>query len=222
MRSDEKKLYGNDRFLWSQEVIANYADSLHYGPGLDCIEQLCSKLGRRISLLDAGAASGAFHAILNNRKIAHDYTACDINRILLAKGKEHFSLSSAIQCDIAALPFKADSFDAVVCYGTIFNIEKWEKALAELLRVSISLTVVNFLAPPLGSNSLRPRGVLPGQYIWMLNMEEFRSCLERYKLPRPDMLLSWQVPLNRKTAYPTFRGLDYRLEFTGIWFGNQP
>lgn len=217
MITPAEKLYGDDRFLWSDRTLENYSRSLHYGPGLDALGILAQELTREISVVDVGAASGAFHDLMRRRCIPHRYTACDINRALLQKGAPYYGIEHMLQCDMRALPFPSGTFDAVVCYGTIFNVEEWERALSELFRIASTLVIANFLSPPFGSNSMRLKGTQPGQYVWVLNPGHFRTALEEAGLPQPDHLLAWHVPLNREADYPVFRGIDYRLERTAIW-----
>ena len=206
-----------DRFLWDENTISRYADSLHYGPGLDIIRDFAAKGGRSLSILDAGCGSGAFHKILRHRHVEHEYTGCDISSTLLSRGKKFYGINRFVQCDIVDLPFQNNSFDVVAAYGIVYSIDAFEKVLKELMRVSRGVLIVNLLAPPLGWNSMRVKGILKDQYVWMLNPSHWKEYLDAYSIPAPDQTVTWQVPLNTQGDYPVYRGIPYRLEQTHVW-----
>lgn len=92
-------------------------------------------------VLEVGCGNGAGAESLVTRWQATHVTATDIDDESL--GRTQFYLDNHLQphqfsvrrADLAALPFPAARFDAVVSHGVLHHMENWRAGLAEISRV---------------------------------------------------------------------------------------
>ena len=206
-------------FIYSEERIHAFSNSLHFGPVLDLVEDMSRRYERPLQILDVGCASGAFSAMLAVRQINNiQYSGIDMSISRLSEGHKYYEIENLIQADCFNLPFLSNSFDIVMAMGVLYTLPSPAEAIHELLRVCGGLCVINTLGVPAGSNSEYRRGIMGENHrITLLNPAHWKDFLQKYNLPVPDRSLAWAVPTNTKGTYPVYRGSDYRLEWLHIW-----
>ena len=87
--------------------------------------------GRRT--LEVGCGEGRVSRDLVKR--GHRMTAVDVVETLIRLAKDADEQSSYIRADAAALPFADESFDLVVFYNTLMDIDEMEQSVVEAARV---------------------------------------------------------------------------------------
>ena len=91
----------------------------------------------KLKILDVGTGPGIVAFLL--AELGHDLTGVDLSEEMLRKAKEnatHFNLSVKFkQGDAENLPFKDESFDAVVNRHVLWTLPNPDKAIAEWWRV---------------------------------------------------------------------------------------
>lgn len=91
-------------------------------------------LGPGVMLLDAGCGSGYF-----TRRFAQagcEVTGVDRDAAMLAYARRRDAATRYVRADMAALPFRAQSFDVVTAVTSLCFVRDEARALAELLRVA--------------------------------------------------------------------------------------
>lgn len=107
-----------------------------------CIEQIKTN-ERGARLLDVGASGGYYGEILKMIGWRGQYTACDSSHAFAALAE---GIYPGIDFDIADarhLPYRDDWFDIVLSSGCIMHIYEWQKAIAELARVSSRYVILH-------------------------------------------------------------------------------
>jgi SAM-dependent methyltransferase len=98
-------------------------------------------------VLDAPCGSGRLSAALRESAQALALVRLDAQRPMLLSAMEHGGPASSVQGSLAALPFAARSFDAVVCCRLLHHLRAradLERVVGELVRVSRELIVASF------------------------------------------------------------------------------
>lgn len=143
-------------------------------------------------LLDMACGSGRNFIKISGKIIGADFSG---RMLRLAKNnikKEKLDVG-LVQSDILAMPFKDNSFDAVLCSGALHNI-KWNyrnKALSELKRVSknkadVFISVWNKDQPRFQKakrESFIPwksKGKVYQRYYYIYSKDELESLMKKY------------------------------------------
>lgn len=118
------------------EIASTYADRrAGEGRERDLVEEISADLDAGSLVLDAGCGAGTpATAVLGE---THDVVGLDISTEQLGLALATVPEASVVQGDLAALPFAADTFDAVVSYHAVIHVPKEEHAsvFAEFRRV---------------------------------------------------------------------------------------
>lgn len=85
------------------------------------------------AVLDAGCGEGRFCRMLAKRGAS--VTGIDPTHDLIEFAKKEHPKGRYIECGAEALPFEDGSFDLVVSYLTLIDIDDYEKAISEMARV---------------------------------------------------------------------------------------
>jgi SAM-dependent methyltransferase len=95
-------------------------------------------------ILDAGCGTGGLIRRLAPRHPDWAWTGIDLEPLACAFARER-TLAEIIEGSIAALPFEADRFDAVICSDVLYHLDDDEAALREIFRVLVpgGTTVIN-------------------------------------------------------------------------------
>ena len=121
-----------DRMMghWSRLVGEQFLDWLALKPGLTCI--------------DVGCGNGAFTELLVERCGPRRVDGVDpsAGQVAFARGRHKAGVAEFHEGDAMALPFSAQSFDAALMALVIFYLDKPEKGVAEMARVTRSGGVV--------------------------------------------------------------------------------
>jgi 2-polyprenyl-3-methyl-5-hydroxy-6-metoxy-1,4-benzoquinol methylase len=88
------------------------------------------------SILDVGCGEGFTLARLQKEKIGKVYEGIEADDVAIELGKKLYPKLTIKKGDIYKLPYKANSFDLVVCTEVLEHLENPRKAYRELLRVS--------------------------------------------------------------------------------------
>jgi len=119
---------------YQASVSTNYLQRQWHNRKFNTFKKL---LGQRSfnSILDVGCASG----FMANR-MSHIYqdakiVGIDVYSEALKFGKKHYPHIQFKKADAHKLPFKANSFDLVVCYETIEHVVEPSKVISEIKRV---------------------------------------------------------------------------------------
>jgi len=215
-----KHFFSPTRFVMDREAIARSSDSLHFGPVLDILDLVRGEIGRPLEVLDIGSASCALRGMLDYRGIPCVYTALDREHPFLVQGRGNYGVDRLVRGNLHTLPFSPFSFDAVVAMGILVWVDM--KDLPTILRSVFSLArrvcILNFLAPPVGTNSIRAKGASGRvDFVTLLHPEHFFKLLEQEGIDMPSHALGWSAPLNVNSDFPTYRGLPYRRECIYCW-----
>jgi SAM-dependent methyltransferase len=87
--------------------------------------------GRRT--LEVGCGEGRVTRDLIKR--GHRVTACDSTLELLKLARDADKTSGYLRCDAAALPYRDESFDLIVFYNSLMDIDDMESSVREAARV---------------------------------------------------------------------------------------
>ncbi len=100
------------------------------------ITEICQKLRPNDKVLDIGCGYGYFTSFLSNNSQVDIYGS-DISPTALQKGVQAHKHTELVVADIANdLPFKSDTFDAVICLGVLALLfDKIEKCLINMKRI---------------------------------------------------------------------------------------
>jgi SAM-dependent methyltransferase len=119
-----KHTYDNPLHQWHLRV---FLDRLY-----EMVEQV-----RPRTVLDAGCGEGFVVSFLKERDPSLQLTGTDLNADAIQYAREHFSDTADFRIgDIYDLPFETDAFDLVICSEVLEHLDKPERALEELKRVS--------------------------------------------------------------------------------------
>ncbi|PKK88755.1 MAG: hypothetical protein CVV64_17290 [Candidatus Wallbacteria bacterium HGW-Wallbacteria-1] len=100
------------------------------------------------SILDVGCGCGSFTLQMANELEKHEIsaliTAADINESHLEKAARDnpHPFINYLPMDGSTLNFADQSFDAVICRYTLHHIPEWQKALADMARISRKILLI--------------------------------------------------------------------------------
>ncbi|OGH11074.1 MAG: hypothetical protein A3B38_02715 [Candidatus Levybacteria bacterium RIFCSPLOWO2_01_FULL_36_13] len=160
------------------------------------------------SVLDVGCGEGFTMKKLKNAKIGKSWEGVEYLDRAIEIGKKIHPDLKIIQGDIYSLPYKAKSFDLVVCTEVLEHLENPKNALLELIRVSkkyILLSVPNepwfmlgnFLR---GKNLSRFGNDIEHIQHWSSNSFEKFVTLKGVKIIEKKLPLPWTIILLKKTV----------------------
>lgn len=112
---------------------------------------------RKGKVLEVGCGAGAFARAIKKHRPSLEVSGCDLSRNSIALAKGFGGDVSYFQADVYHLPFKSDSFDAVVSFDVWEHLEKPAKAFQEVYRVLKPGGIFHFFVPTEGNKlSLYP------------------------------------------------------------------
>lgn len=88
------------------------------------------------AVLDAGCGEGFTLARLQKNGIGKQLEGIEYSTEAITLGRKMYPSLALKQGDIYALPYKNNSFDLVICSEVLEHLERPEKALEEIIRVS--------------------------------------------------------------------------------------
>ena len=89
-----------------------------------------------ITLFDAGCGNGNRSALL--AKQGFNVIGGDISSVSIKQAKKRYSKYPNLEflkCDLHSVPFKANTFDYIVCFDVMEHVSKPDKVLSELNRI---------------------------------------------------------------------------------------
>ena len=92
------------------------------------------------TILDAGAGIGQDYPKL--KELGYDYTGIDVTSEMVEYARKKHPDGRFDVGDIYNLPFNDQQFDVVLCHDVLIHIPDFEKALAELWRVTKKFLVI--------------------------------------------------------------------------------
>ncbi|MGA2911572.1 MAG: class I SAM-dependent methyltransferase [Candidatus Levyibacteriota bacterium] len=95
------------------------------------------------SILDVGCGEGFTLNRLKEHGIGKKLEGLEYSKDAILLGKKTYPDIKITQGSIYALPYKANSFDLVLCTEVLEHLEESEKALKELVRVSKKYLVIS-------------------------------------------------------------------------------
>lgn len=116
------------------------------------------------SVLDAGCGEGFTLNRLYEEGIGKKLEGIDFSEEAIKLGKKQFSFLTLKQGDIYDLPYKKDSFDAVLCTEVLEHLDDPQKAVKEVLRVSGKYAIFSVPNEPF---------FMGGRFIRGLNIKQF-------------------------------------------------
>lgn len=130
-------------------------------------------------ILDIGCGTGVFGAYLAEGLENVSVTGLDMDEGLLAYAQENLPRDKFmfVCADAAALPFEAESFDAVVSHTFLTSMPLYKQALAEMARVCKTGGTVASLAGMSLSNVPTDGGVYPPEWTWKKRYDELLDKL---------------------------------------------
>jgi len=113
------------------------ADRGREGRGRAILARFRRSLPESARVLDAGCGQGA--PVLRDLSASATATGLDVARTQLELAAESVPDASLVQGDVAALPFRADSFDAVTAYHSLIHVprDQHRRVLEEFARVLV-------------------------------------------------------------------------------------
>ncbi len=186
-----------DRFFWNR--YAKCYDNLarHYLPYQSLVQEVCNHIdqygaGRSLNILDAGCGTGNYSIELSQR--GHRVTGIDFSSVMFGRAKRkkskgavwpNFLLHNLTQ----SLPFKDDSFDAVICIHVLYTISDHLQFLRELRRVArrqSMIIVVN------SSQPLSFQKAIKHQWNMTKGIQRFRTLLALASVGFWNIPISWR------------------------------
>ncbi|MDX6424507.1 MAG: arsenite methyltransferase [Gaiellaceae bacterium] len=190
---DRRETYDSDR---RREIAATWILERY---GFDSVEDLSAHLAAESPVLDVGCGAGYTAATWLAPGWGGRYVGADISRAVdVARERlEHVEGTSFLQADVLDLPFRRESFGAIMAEGVLHHTPSTEaafKALVPLLRPGGELLVYVYRrkAPlrELADDYLRDRiAALPAEQAW----EELRP-LTRLAQALSELELEVDVP----------------------------
>lgn len=116
------------------------------------------------TILDAGCGEGFTLAKLQNAKVGKKYQGIEYIDDAIALGKKLHPKISITKATIYSLPYKANSFDVVLCTEVLEHLEDPARALLELKRVTKKYLVLSVPNEPL----FTIQRFLRGKNVWGL------------------------------------------------------
>jgi len=177
-------------------------------PPFDALIACLEKIPSVSSILDVGASSGYYRRVLDMSGYTMSYVGIDSSPAMVELGRRMFmrpddKLDLGDACD---LPYPDASFDVVLSGGTIMHIRDYEKAIAEMVRVSnkyviLHRTPVSF-EQPMAFYLKKGYGV-PMFEILFNQQELLRLCCDQYGL---SLALFYTIFWNkeRRSGHRTF------------------
>lgn len=201
------------------ETALRRGDNIHFGPTLDLLKILASRLDRPPLLLDCGCGGGQLGAMLRAHDVPNRYVGLDLNFDQLRVGRDFYAKGDYLAADATALPFGSQAFDAVVSQGVLFILPEMWTAVKELYRVASHLVVLNLNVAPLGATTMRLHyGGKDDAFMWMPNLQ---YCLDRFAalgLPEPAASILWETPEDVGHDRKVYRGLTHRFNASFAWW----
>lgn len=113
------------------------------------------------SILDVGCGEGFILENLRKNKIGQELVGIDASVHAIQIGKELHPGLTLTSGSIYHLPFKADSFDLLICSEVLEHLKYPEKALLELLRVTKNNCIISVPHEPwfMLANFLRGKNI---------------------------------------------------------------
>lgn len=144
---------GPDRWLfdlWSRFYDAPLVQRLTYRPEHDAVVRALRAAGA-VRVLDVGCGTGLLGARLHRELPGVGVVGCDFSRGMLSQAATGRRLERLVQASALALPFREESFDAVVSTEAFHWFPDQRRALAEFRRVLVpgGKLLVSFVNPPL-------------------------------------------------------------------------
>ncbi len=90
----------------------------------------------RAKLLDVGCSSGYYYDFFRWSKLRLDYCGCDVSPYFISLAKEKYPKIDFKVAPMSNLPYRNDSFCIVLASGVLHCDPDYERAIAELVRVS--------------------------------------------------------------------------------------
>ena len=114
-----------------------------------------------ISVLDAGCGEGFTLEKFRRNNIGQELTGIDFSEAAIKIGRKLHNELTLQPGTIYHIPFKANSFDLVICTEVLEHLEHPEKALAELQRVSKKYCIITVPHEPwfMLANFLRGKNI---------------------------------------------------------------
>ncbi len=150
------------------------------------------------TILDAGCGEGFTLARLQNEGIAKRLEGIDYASEAIALGKKMYPTLILKQSDINSLPYNNNYFDLVICSEVLEHLERPQKALKEIARVSKRYCLLSVPNEPLFmiANLLRGKNLSRlGNDIEHINHWSSKS-FEKFVKEN-----GWK-PLIKKTSFP--------------------
>lgn len=182
-------------------------------------EKLCSLVPKGGHVLDVacGVADNGRHLV---KRYGCRYTGIDISRAALGLARKHFKHPKfkVVRGDVAKLPFKAASFDAVISTYSLEHFLEPEKIFSEMIRVVKPGGRIILIAPafefPLG---VPPSvGAKASDFFWRVGYSlrklawDFRTWMDKdhahfYLITDPSVLSDGYTPDNDLTHLVSIR-----------------
>lgn len=191
---------------WQKYKNRNPLQRLLINRFLDTVAELVVPL-RVTTVLDAGSGEGFVSQRVLGVVPHARITAVDLDLQALERGRKHHSDITFTFGDIIDLPFGDNSFDLVLCTEVLEHLDRPERALAELCRVSRRYCLISVPREPLfclmnlarGKNISRLGSDADHRNLW--TPRQFRRFAARQlDLVESRYPLPWQVYVARCLA----------------------
>jgi ubiquinone/menaquinone biosynthesis C-methylase UbiE len=93
------------------------------------------RIPRCARILEVGCGRGVALGSLADRRSPRHLVGLDLDRESLAEARRNDVPGALVQSDVRSIPFRDESFDVVIDFGTCYHIARSELALAEIARV---------------------------------------------------------------------------------------
>jgi ubiquinone/menaquinone biosynthesis C-methylase UbiE len=178
-----------------QYLINNFLETL-----FSCVKDLPVN-----TVLDAGCGEGFILSEFKNRNIGSHLEGIDFSEDALDIGRKMFPFLDLKKEDIYNLPYEDNSFDLVICTEVMEHLEKPDKVVDEIMRVSKKYCLFSVPNEPLFmiSNFLRGKNLARWgndiEHIQHWSSSAFKATLgEKLNILNVKRPFPWTIVLSEK------------------------
>lgn len=148
----------------------------HFSVLVDIFAQIAASSDpppERLTVLDAGCASGYYYEVLNHLvPLRLSYCGCDFNQAMLELARQRYPNVPFARADLRSLAWPDRSFDVVLSGAVLVHVREWKEAVGELARVARRWLVLHRTAVSLKGASFVTVQKAYGAEVYSVHIQE--------------------------------------------------